>query len=139
MSLDGQDLLICELHEIHPLGYTFYKYFGSKQLEVNGECLEPVWRHGITLPNVFFSRDHNEEIHFPNGRTLCCTKDPHWFKLVHDFIHSAEGVAFYADIFWLKYQHESNQPSVEAVKLHTELFELKGGSGNLNLSVEDLQ
>ena len=93
----------------------------------------------MALPNIFFDIDHKEEIYFPNGRTLCHTKDPYWFNIVCNFLHTAEGVAFYADLFWLDWQHKSNQPAIDAVKLCTELFELKGGSGNLNLSVDDLQ
>src|SRR5260370_41836661 len=54
VTINGQQAPINEIHELHPLGYSFYHYFDSKQLEVNGECLVPIWHHGVVLPNIFF-------------------------------------------------------------------------------------
>ncbi len=108
-------------------------------MEINRKCIEPLWWHGVALPNLFFTRDHVDKIQFPTGRTLHHAKDPYWFNIVCNYIHSSQGMSFYADLYWLQWQHESNCPSVEASHLWTELFELKGGSGSLNLSVEDLR
>ena len=90
------------------------------------------------LPNVFFTQDHIDEILFPNGRMLHCSKDPFWFKLVCDFIHTPEGVALFADMLWLDWMHKSGCPTKEAIQLCTELYEIKGGAGNIVLSVKDL-
>jgi len=139
IPIDGQYAPISEIRELRPPGYSFYQYFDSKQFEVNGERLEPVWRHGVVLPNVFFTRDHIDEILFPNGRTLRRSKDPFWFKLVRDFIHTSEGVALFADMLWLDWTHKSGRPTKEAIQLRTELYEIKGGAGNIVLSVEDLR
>ena len=136
--MGGQQIPISEIRDIHPLGYAFYEYFDAKQIEVNGKHIQPIWQHGVALPNLFFNRYHVEEIQFPKGRTLHHAKDPQWFNLVHNYIHTPDGVSFYTDLFWLEWQHRSNKPSTEANKLCSELFELKGGTGGLNLSIEDL-
>ena len=138
VSIDGQDVPIYKIHTIHPPGYTFYHYFDLKYTEVNGERINPIWRHGVALPNLYFIKDHTEEILFPKQRTLHHAKEPFWFDLVHNYLHSPAGVSFYTDIFWLEYQHESGCPMTEAVELHTEFFNLKGGSGSIKLSVDDL-
>src|SRR5260370_41839134 len=132
VPLDGQQALINEICELHPPGYSSYHYFDSEQLEVNGEHLVPIWRHGVMLPNIFFIQDHIDEIPFPNGRMLCCTKDPFWFKLVHDFIHTSEGVALFADMLWLEWQHKSSHPMKEAIQLCIALYELKSSARNVN-------
>ena len=138
VSIDGQDVLIYEIHTICPPSYTFYHHFDLKHTEVNGEWINPIWRHGVALLNLFFVNDHTEEILFPKKRTLCCAKEPFWFNLVCNYLHSPTGVSFYVDIFWLEYQHESGHPTMEAVELHTEFFNLKGGSGSIKLLVDDL-
>src|SRR5260370_41103845 len=105
VSIDGQDVPIYKIHTIHPPGYTFYHYFDLKYTEVNGERINPIWRHGVALLNLYFIKDHNhtEEILFPKQRTLHHAKEPFWFDLVRNYLHSPMGVSFYMDIFWLKY------------------------------------
>ena len=99
VSMDGQDVPVYEIHAIHPPGYSFYHYFDLKHTEVNGQQINPVWRHGVTLPNLFFIKDHTEEIIFSKDRTLHHAKEPFWFDLVHNYLHSPMGVSFYMDIF----------------------------------------
>src|SRR5260370_14536707 len=136
VSIDGQDVPIYEIHAIHPPGYTFYHYFDLKYTEVNGERINPIWRHGVALLNLYFVTHQRDS--FPQTETLHHTKEPFWFDLVHNYLHSPMGVSFYTDIFWLEYHHESGHLTMEAVELHTELFNLKGCSCSIKLSVDDV-
>src|SRR5258708_20950869 len=48
------------------------------------------------------------------------------------------GTKFYADLFWLEWQYQGNQPSYETVQVCTRLFQLRGGPSQLNLSIDDI-
>src|SRR5258708_4591370 len=113
-----------EIQEAHPLGYLYYTYFDMQQAKVNGIPLrQPFWQHNVAIPTMFFNDDHIEEIRIP---------------IVCSFIHTLGGARFYANLFWLDWQYQSNKPLNEAIQLHTKLFELRGRSSHLNLSIEDL-
>src|SRR5258707_6454512 len=90
------------------------------------------------MPTMFFDEDHVEEILFPQGRILRRKKEQYWFPLIHNFIHTLTGAKFYADLFWLEWQYQSNNPSDEAVQLHLRLFQLRGSPSCLNLSIDDI-
>src|SRR5258708_10042512 len=127
-----------EIWEACPLGYLYYTYFDMQQAKVNGIPLgQPFWQHNMAIPTIFFEDDHVEEIRFPHERVICKGREPHWFPIVCSFIHTLGSARFYANLFWLDWQYQSNKPSNEAVQLHTKLFKLRGGSSRLNLSIED--